>query len=79
MKCWGINNSGQLGNNSRVGSYTPVAVTGLSGVDTASAGSYHVCAVAAAATVKCWGFNLSGQLGNGTTVDSIVPVTVIGL
>ncbi len=71
---------GTAGNNGVVSSFTPVTVSGLSGVSTASAGSFHTCAVLTAATVKCWGFNQSGQLGGGTTaINSAVPVGVVGL
>ena len=72
-KCWGDNNSGQLGDNSLTNRETPTAVSNLSGVQTISGGEFHTCA-ATSGGLKCWGNNLFGQLGDGTFVASLVPV-----
>ena len=71
--CWGVNDLGQLGNNSSAAmSLVPVQVllgpspgTPLTGVSAIAAGQNSVCAVASGAAY-CWGDNYQGQLGSGT-------------
>ncbi len=71
-RCWGLNNSGQLG----LGYYTTGPGVGISipqqvtspaaaGWATIAGGGAHTCAIRAAGTLWCWGFNTSGQLGIG--------------
>jgi alpha-tubulin suppressor-like RCC1 family protein len=62
VKCWGENNSGQLGNNSIVDSNFPVDVSGLSGVSSVSTAINLSCALTTAGSVKCWG-NVLGDAG----------------
>ncbi|HXN34095.1 MAG TPA: hypothetical protein VN894_19650 [Polyangiaceae bacterium] len=82
VQCWGDNSSGQLGNDSVLGSSAvPVPVTGLaSGVTAISVGDFSACALTANGAVQCWGDNTSGQLGNDSVPgSSAVPVPVTGL
>ncbi len=80
VKCWGSNNTGQLGDNSTTSSLTPVTVLGLTkGVRAISASYTHTCAITASRAARCWGFNGQGALGDNSTTNSLKPVTVFGL
>ncbi|APV51521.1 hypothetical protein BWI17_18600 [Betaproteobacteria bacterium GR16-43] len=83
VKCWGLNTSGQLGDNSTTNRGTPVDVVGLSDVTVASlmAGDNHTCALTTTGTVRCWGQNTNGQLGLGasSTTPTLTPADVPGL
>ncbi len=80
VRCWGLNSSGQLGNNSVVSSRFPVTVSGIDGVKakatSIAVGANFACARISTGAVRCWGNNASGQLGNNTVVTSRVPVVV---
>jgi alpha-tubulin suppressor-like RCC1 family protein len=79
--CWGMNDAGELGNNSTTDSSIPVAVyTGgvLSGktIKSIATGDAHTCAIASDNQTYCWGYNAYGQLGNNSTTNTSVPVAV---
>lgn len=80
IRCWGLNDSGQLGDGTLTNRELPEDVIGMmvtaKGV---AAGERHTCAVTTQGSVKCWGSNHDGQLGDGTTVDRVAPITVSGL
>jgi len=76
IQCWGLNTTGQLGNQTLDNSSTPVPVTIITTATAISAGANHTCALLATATAQCWGLNNLGQLGNGTTTNSSIPVPV---
>jgi alpha-tubulin suppressor-like RCC1 family protein len=92
VKCWGWNESGQLGDGTNLDSVVPLSITGLRSsrlppptggspgkAQAVAAGAAHACALTPSGGVKCWGKNDHGQLGNGTTESSLVPVSVVGL
>lgn len=80
VKCWGWNDSGQLGDGTTTDNHTPVEVSGLgNNVAAIAAGEKHTCVLTTAGGVKCWGRNYFGQLGDGTIIDSVTPVAVSGL
>jgi len=79
VKCWGRNDSGQLGlgsKGSNVG--TPPAGVILANVKSIAPGKYHTCAVLIDGNMKCWGSNAEGQLGtgNGSASESLSPTDV---
>ena len=79
--CWGLNNGGQLGDNSTNDASRPKAInqgnipTGET-LEMLSLGLYHSCAIASNAKAYCWGQGQYGQLGNSGTGGSYTPVAV---
>lgn len=80
VRCWGLNQFGQLGDGTSTETPLAVEVVGLpSGVVALAGGRRHSCALTSAGAVRCWGSNEKGQLGNDSTTDSPLPVDVAGL
>lgn len=76
VKCWGRNDSGQLGLGDTVnrgaapgqmGAALPVVDLGPKNTLAVVVGGYHTCALASP-SLRCWGRNDFGQLGRGDTV-----------
>jgi hypothetical protein len=82
VRCWGLNNVGQLGEGSTTNSLIPVTVLDIDGQSASeaavsvSAYSSVSCAVMADGTVQCWGDASYGQLGNNSSLNSSIPVRV---
>jgi len=81
LECWGLNESGQVGDSSFDDTLVPVDVVGIdpSGVIGLVSGIHHTCVLTSANEVFCWGLNSSGQLGDGTTENRNEPILVDGL
>lgn len=80
--CWGLNDTGQLGDGTFHARNSATVVGALPGqVLQISAGATHTCAVVSLPgdirELYCWGGNDRGQLGDGTNVQSSAPVQVI--
>jgi alpha-tubulin suppressor-like RCC1 family protein len=90
VRCWGSNDTGQLGNNSTAADSNLAVVVEivppprsldptplLEGAVAVTAGTGHSCALGATGNVRCWGDNSKGQLGNGVT--STTPLLRAGV
>jgi len=80
VKCWGDNDSRQLGVASPSASTTPVTVPSLP--DTPSkivVGAASACAMFNNGSVSCWGSNFFGALGAGLPSGNYPPTAVTGL
>ena len=78
VKCWGSNNSGEIGLDWVTTSYslTPVTVPGIVGATEVTAGLSHTCALVSGG-VECWGSDTN--LGNGDAGSSYTPVAATGV
>ena len=81
LECWGLNDSGQVGDGTFVDKRTPVDVVGIDPTTVIGlvSGIHHTCVLTSENEVFCWGDNSHGQLGDGTTDNSHVPLLVDGL
>ena len=79
LKCWGANESGQVGNGATVATVlTPATIAFTSPLQVAL-GPTHACAVRTTGTMACWGANGSGQLGRGSMTGRNTPGDVAGI
>lgn len=79
VRCWGVNEFGQLGMPGVEYARTAQTVPGIATAVSIATGPYQTCVVLEDATARCWGINAAGQLGDGTTIDRDAPVPVAGL
>jgi alpha-tubulin suppressor-like RCC1 family protein len=76
---WGLNGTGQLGDNSTVSKLTPVSVLGA--VKTfcqITSGDTHSVAIDKNGRAWAWGGNNVGQLGDNSITSRLTPVSVQG-
>ncbi|HEY7375589.1 MAG TPA: hypothetical protein VIF57_25755 [Polyangia bacterium] len=73
VRCWGRDDSGQLGDGGGADRPSPPAVDVGSGIAAVATGATHTCVLSTAGGVRCWGHNGNGQLGDGSTVDRSTP------
>ena len=73
---WGLNSSGQLGDNTTVNRSIPVTTfAGGTNWKQVAGGYVHTAAIKTDGTLWTWGRNYYGQLGDNTTTDRCTPVT----
>ena len=76
LKCWGMNDYGQLGDDSFADRATPTPVSVGGAAELLAAGNSATCAYVAGGLLKCWGDNNGGYLGDGTTFARPFPTTI---
>ena len=76
--CWGLNESGQLGDGTTENRGTPTQVGDIGSATSVSAGVGQACAVSDG-TGYCWGYNGFGQLGDAAPEDRTTAVRVTDL
>jgi len=74
---WGLNQYGQLGQNSRVSQSSPVQIPGTTW-SSIGAGGYDALATKTNNTLWSWGENIYGQLGQNNTTNISSPVQIPG-
>jgi alpha-tubulin suppressor-like RCC1 family protein len=76
-KCWGVGNSGQLGNGTSEDTVEPHDVADIAGERYVelTIGARHTCAVTTMGSVMCWGRNPRGELG-ALGPDQLLPTPV---
>lgn len=80
---WGLNNLGQLGNNTINDSSIPINISTFGSLNgktivAISSGYNHTFALDSTGQLHCWGENPYGNLGNNTTNNSLIPINVSG-
>jgi alpha-tubulin suppressor-like RCC1 family protein len=75
LRCWGLNTSGQIGDNTTTTRSSPTLLT-LTSVSNVEVGGAHTCAAVTSGALYCWGENGNGQLGVGSTPDKLTPTLV---
>lgn len=85
VKCWGLNNLGQLGQGHTDSLGDDEAVSSITAIPLASAakkiysGTFYSCALLDNKNVQCWGDNSRGQLGYGHNNNIGDDETLAGL
>ena len=87
VSCWGLNDDGQLGDDSTTTRPSPVPPLNLGvAIQIAAGGSNgtdaeHTCALLADETVACWGNGQFGQLGDNdaAVLERDTPTAVLNL
>lgn len=82
VRCWGLNQGGQLGDGTNTHQLTPVPVKlssgePLTGAQALALGYFFSCVQGSAGDVLCWGDNPYGQLGDGTIARRLTPGPVL--
>jgi alpha-tubulin suppressor-like RCC1 family protein len=73
---WGLNNVGQLGDNTTTNRITPITTAaGGANWKQVACGPIHTAAIKTDGTLWTWGSNSLGRLGNNTAVNRSTPVT----
>ena len=76
---WGLNNVGQLGDNTTSNRSSPVTtVGGISNWSQISSFSAHCLGLTSSGIIYAWGLNNYGRLGDNTTSARSSPVSVVG-
>lgn len=75
---WGLNTNGQLGDNSVVDKYTPVAICGNLSFNVVASGTGSSCGLTNTGAAYCWGNGTQGRLGDNSIVNKSTPVAVCG-
>lgn len=70
LYCWGLNNRGQIGDNSRKLRLTPHRVPG-SDWQSVDNGWFHTCGIKSKGRMYCWGDNAYGELGQGNRKQTL--------
>ena len=77
--CWGINDYGQLGDNTTISRSGAVPVIGLAGKATAvSAGLFNSCALLVDGVVQCWNRVIAREPGDDWASTQTTPITITG-
>lgn len=73
--CWGVGNSGQLGDGMKTNSIVPVRAR-IDSVVSLDVGIAHTCAVRSTGSVWCWGSNQYHRLGLRASASKPIPTYV---